>query len=175
MDPWMMAGAAVAVGAVLYWISRYRRLGPEVSVGALLEQLDGKYAVLSGAIVQGEQGMIRIDHAVVSPFGVFVIKQCREAGRVEVRLNKEEWGIAGGGGRKKMYNHVWDVRKVIQKLERLVGEFPYMPLVVFTRARLTGERDIGVLEARDLIGRIRSFSEPRLTEDQQRKIVGILG
>ena len=74
-----------------------------------------------------------------------------------------------------MYNPVWDVRKVIQKLERLVGEFPYMPLVVFTRARLTGERDIGVLEARDLVGRIRSFTEPRLTEDQQRKIVGILG
>ena len=174
MDPWMIAGAAIAAGAALVWISRTRRLGPVISVATRLEALNGKYTVLSGAIVQGEQGMIRLDHVVVSPFGVFVIKECREAGRLEVRLNREEWRISGGGGRKKMYNPVWDVRKVIQKLERLAGEFPYMPLVVFTRARLTGEREIGVLEARELIGRIRSFTEPRLTEDQQRKIVGIL-
>ncbi len=174
MDPWMMAGAAVAAGAVLYWISRYRRLGPEVSVGALLEQLDEKYTVLKGAIVQGEQGMIRVDHAVVSPFGVFVIKECREAGRVEVRLNQEEWRVSGGGGRKKMYNPVWDVRKVIQKLERLVGEFPYMPLVVFTRARLTGEKDFNVMAAGNMIRHIQNFMEIRLTEEQQRKIMEIL-
>ncbi len=88
MDPWMIAGGIFLVGAVLYWIFRNRRLGPEVSVGTLLEQLDGKYTVLKGVIVQGEQGMIRLDYAVVSPFGVFVIKECREAGRVEVRLNR---------------------------------------------------------------------------------------
>ena len=175
MDPWMIAGGIVAVGAVLYWISRNRRLGPEVSVGTLLEQLDGKYTVLIGSIVQGEQGMIRLDYAVVSPSGVFVIKECREAGRVEVRLNREEWRIAGGGGRKKMYNPVWEIRKVIQKLERLVGEFPYIHLVVFTRARLTGERDFNVMETGNMIMHIQSFREPRLTEDQQRKIAGILG
>lgn len=175
MDPWMIVGAAIAVGAVLVWISRNRPLGPVVSVATRLEQLDGKYTVLSGAIVQGEQGMIRIDHVVVSPFGVFVIKECREAGRLEVRLNREEWRISGGGGRKKMYNPVWDVRKVIQKLERLVGEFPYIPLVVFTRARLTGEKDFNVMAAGNLIDHIQSFMEIRLNEDQQRKIKGILG
>ena len=175
MDPWMIAGAVIAVGAVLVWISRRRPLGPEVSVGTRLEQLDGKYTVLSGAIVRGEQGMIRIDHMVVSPFGVFVIKECREAGRLEVRLNREEWRISGGGRRKKMYNPVWDVRKVIQKLERLVGEFPYIPLVVFTRARLTGEKDFNVMAAGNMIVHIQSFIELRLTEEQQRKIMEILG
>ena len=175
MDPWMIVGAAIAVGAVLVWISRTRRLGPEVSVATRLEQLDEKYTVLSGAIVQGKQGMIRIDHVVVSPFGVFVIKECREAGRLEVRLNREEWRISGGGGRKKMYNPVWDVRKVIQRLERLVGKFPYIPLVVFTRARLTGEKDFNVMAAGNLIDHIQSFMEIRLNEDQQRKIKGILG
>ncbi len=70
---------------------------------------------------------------------------------------------------------MWSIRKVVQKLERLVGDFPYIPLVVFTRARLKGDRDINVLDARNLVDHIRSFADRRLNEDQQKKIVGILG
>ena len=174
MDPWMMAGGIVAVLAVVVFISRGRSILPEASVGSFLKKLDDNYTVLTGSIVQGEQGMIRIDYTVVSAFGVFIIKECREAGRVEVRLNREAWRVSGGGP-KKLYNPVWSIRKVVQKLERLVGDFPYIPLVVFTRGRLKGDRDINVLEARNLIGHIQSFADPRLSEDQQKKIVGILG
>jgi len=108
----MIAGGIVAILAVGFFISRSRQLGPEVSVGSLLKRLDNTYTVLSGSIIQGEHGMIRIDHAVVSPFGVFVIKECREPGRVEVRINREEWKVSGGGS-KKIYNPVWDIRKVV--------------------------------------------------------------
>ena len=86
-----------------FFISRNRPLRPEVSVGSLLKQLDDTYTVLTGSIVQGEHGMIRLDYTVVSPYGVFIIKECREPGRVEVRLNREEWRVSGGGP-KKMYN-----------------------------------------------------------------------
>ena len=173
MDPWMIAGSIVAILAVGFFISRNRQLGPEVSVGSLLKRLDNTYTVLTGCIVQGEQGMIRLDHVVVSPYGVFVIKECREVGRVDVRLNQEEWRVSGGGP-KKIYNPVWDIRKVIQKLERRVGEYPYIPLVAFTRARLTGEDEFNVMEAGNLIVHIQSFMELHLTKDQQEKIVGIL-
>lgn len=173
MDPLMIAGSIVAILAVGYFISRTRKLLPEVSVGTLLKRLDNTYTVLTGSIVQGEHGMVRIDYTVVSPFGVFIIKECREVGRVEVRLNREEWQVSGGGS-KKMYNPVWDIRKVIQKLERHVGEYPYIPLVVFTRARLTGGSDFNVMEAGKLIGHIQSFRDPRLSGDRQEKIVGIL-
>jgi len=173
MDPYIIAGGIVAIMAVGFFISRSRQLGPEVSVGSLLKRLDNTYTVLSGSIVQGEHGMIRIDHAVVSPFGVFVIKECREPGRVEVRINREEWKVSGGGS-KKIYNPVWDIRKVVGKLERLVGEYPYLPLVVFTRARLIGESDFNIMEAGKLVRHIQSFQDSRLSDDEQEKIVGIL-
>lgn len=174
MDPWMIGGAVGAAAVVLWAVSRRRRLGPEVSVGSRLQKLDGQYTVLTGSIVQGKQGMIRLDYAVVSAYGVFIIKECRDAGRVEVRLNQEEWPVSGLGGRKKLYNPVWEVRKVIQKLERLAGEYPFIPLVVFTRARLMGDRDGAILEAGKLIGHIQSFKELRLTGEQKKKFLGIL-
>ena len=79
-----------------------------------------------------------------------------------------------GAGPKKVYNPVWEIRKVVGKLERLVGEYPYIPLVVFTRARLTGESDFNIMEAGKLIQHIQSFRSSRLSDDQQEKIVGIL-
>ncbi len=173
MDPWMIAGSIVAILAVGFFISRSRQLGPEISVGSLLKRLDDTYTVLSGSIVQGEHGMIRIDYTVVSPYGVFIIKECREPGRVEVRLNREEWRVSGGG-LKKIYNPLWDIRKVIGKLERLVGKYPYIPLVVFTRARLTGDSDFNIMEVGKLVGHIQSFRDSRLSDDRQEKIVGIL-
>ncbi len=173
MDPWMIAGGLVAVLAVGFFISRSRQLGPEVSVGSLLKQLDDSYTVLTGAIVQGEHGMIRLDYTVVSPYGVFIIKECREVGRVEVRLKREEWRVSGGGP-KKLYNPLWDIRKVIQKLERKFGEYPYIPLVVFTRARLAGDSDFNIMEAGKLVGHIQSIRDLRLSDDRQENIVGIL-
>jgi hypothetical protein len=173
MDPWMIAGGIVVVVAVVVLISRSRQLGPEVSVGSLLQQLDDTYTVLTGSIVQGEQGMIYLDYTVVSPYGVFIIKECREAGRVEVRLNREEWRVSGGGP-KKIYNPVWDIRKVIQKLEGKFGEYPYIPLVVFTRARLTGDSDFNIMETGKLVSHIRSFRDRRLSDDRGKKILGIL-
>ena len=173
MDPYIIAGGIVAILVVGFYISRSRQLGPEASVGSLLKRLDNTYTVLSGSILQGEHGMIRLDHAVVSPFGVFIIKECREPGRVEVRLNREEWWVSGGGP-KKIYNPVWDIRKVIGKLEKLAGEYPYVPLVVFTRARLTGDSDFNLMGAGKLVGHIQSFRDPRVSGDQQEKIVGIL-
>ena len=173
MDPWMIAGSIVAILAVGFFISRTRKLLPEVSVGTLLKRLDDSYTVFTGSIVQGEHGMIRIDYTVVSPYGVFIIKECREPGRVEVRLNREEWRVSGGGP-KKIYNPVWDIRKVIQKLERKFGEYPYIPLVVFTRARLTGNKDFNIMEAGKLVGHIQSFQNLRLSDERQDKIVGIL-
>ena len=173
MDPWIIAGGIVAILVVGFYLSRSRQLGPEASVGSLLKRLDNTYTVLSGSILQGEHGMIRIDYTVVSPYGVFIIKECREVGRIEVRIKREEWRVSGGGA-KKMYNPVWDIRKVVGKLERLVGEYPYIPLVVFTRAKLTGDSDFNIMEAGKLVGHIQSFRDSRLSGDQQEKIVGIL-
>jgi hypothetical protein len=173
MDPWIIAGGIAAIAAVGVFISRNRSLRPESSVGPLLKQLDSAYIVLTGSILQGEQGMIHLDYAVVSPYGVFIIKECREPGRVEVRLNREEWQVSGGGP-KKLYNPVWDIRKVVGKLEQLAGKYPYIPLVVFIRARLTGDNDFNILEAGKLVSHIQSFRDLRLSDDRQEKIVGIL-
>jgi hypothetical protein len=173
MDPWMIAGGIVLIAAAGFFISRNRLLRPEASVGPLLKQLDDTYTVLTGSIVQGDHGMIRLDYTVVSPYGVFIIKECREPGRVEMRLNREEWRVSGGGP-NKLYNPVWDIRKVIQKLERKFGKSPYVPLVVFTRARLTGDSDFNVMEAEKLVRHIQGFRDRRLSDDQQEKIVGIL-
>lgn len=173
MSPWMIAGAIIAIAVVGFYLFRNRSLRPEISVAPLLRQLDDAYTVLRGSIVQGERGMIHLDHTVVSPYGVFIIKECRELGRVEVRLNREEWRVSGGGP-KKIYNPVWDIRKVVGKLEKLAGDYPYIPLVVFTRARLTGDSDFNLMEAGKLLDHIQSFRERRLSDDQQEKIVGIL-
>jgi len=169
----MIAGGVAVVVAAGFFISRSRPLRSEVAIGPLLRQLGDAYTVLSGSIVQGDQGMIRLDYAVVSPYGVFIIKECREPGRVEVQLNQEMWR-GSGGAPKKIFNPVWDIRKAVGKLERLAGEYPYIPLVVFTRARLTGDSDFNILEAEKLLSHIRSFRDLRLSADQEEKIVGIL-
>jgi len=173
MDPWTIAGGIVAIVVVGFFIFRNRSLRPETSVGPLLKQLDSTYTVLTGSILQGKHGMIRLDYTVVSPYGVFIIKECREPGLVEVRRKREEWRVSGGGS-KKLYNPVWDIRKVVNKLEQLVGKYPYIPLVVFTRARLTGDNDFNIMEADKLVGHIQSFRDFRVSDDQQEKIVGIL-
>lgn len=173
MNPWMIAGGIVMVVAVVVFIVRRGSLRPEASIGSLLKQLDDTYTVLTGSIIQGEHGMIRLDHTVVSRYGVFIIKECPEAGRVDVRLNREEWRVAGGGP-KKIYNPVWEIRKVIQKLEGKFGKYPYIPLVVFTRARLAGDSDFNIMEAGKLVGHIQGFRDRRLSEDRQEKIIGIL-
>lgn len=174
LTPWEIAGGVVAFLAVVYFLTRGTRKGLETRIGPLLDQLKSPYTVLTGPIIQDEQGMIRLDYVVVSPYGVFVIQELREVGRVEVRLNEEMWQVVRPA-RKKFYNPVWDIRKVIQKLERRVGNYPYIPLVVFTRARLTGDRDNSVLEAKALRDSVTSFNQERLSKDQQEKILGILG
>ncbi len=175
MDPWLIAGITLAGGVAMWIVSRKRPLTPEVSVRSLLTQLGGNYVVLSGSILQSEKGMIRIENSVVSPYGVFILNECREVGQVDVQPGKREWQISGMGKNHLIYNPLWQTKKVIQELENRVGDFPFIPLVVFTRARLTGARDYNVVEGGNMIAAIKSYTDPILTEDHQKKIMGILG
>ena len=170
----MIAGGIVAVVAVGFFIVRRGSLRPEASIGSLLKQLDDTYTVLTGSIVQGEHGMIRLDHTVVSRYGVFIIKECREAG--PGRGAAQPGGVAGGrrGTEEDIQSGVGNPQSGGQKLEGKFGKYPYIPLVVFTRARLAGDSDFNIMEAGKLVGHIQGFRDRRLSEDRQEKIIGIL-
>ena len=62
-----------------------------------LDRLNEKYVVFDNVIVQAERGMMTIPHAVVSPYGVFVITLCDLPGKISGNKDEREWQIKARG------------------------------------------------------------------------------
>ena len=92
MDPWTLLALGVIGLAVAGWFL-LRKAATELSlgVGPLLDELGKEYSVVNGVVLRTAKGMIRIDHVVVSPYGLFIIHERPEPGRVEVQPSQREW------------------------------------------------------------------------------------
>ncbi len=118
-----------------------------------LDRLNEKYVVFDNVIVQAERGMMTIPHAVVSPYGVFVITLCDLPGKISGNKDEREWQIKARGASDIILNPLWENRKHINALEKKLGPRPFIPVVVFTHAKLAN--NFGPIALR--VGQLRNF------------------
>ena len=134
-----------------------------------LEQLGADYTILSDVVVSAELGMNDVSHVVISAYGVFVLTVKTEAGKVTGREGDREWHIKSA--RDILYNPLWENRKHVNALEKIIGPVWFIPVVVFTRAGLKGDFGSYVVSLKELMPYIKKHKKFRLSDDKQDEIV----
>ncbi len=144
------------------------------SLKAKIKKLGPEYTLLNGVVVPALRGMSRIDHVIVSPYGIFVLTVVHEPGKVSGRALNAEWEIKSGRRRDILYNPLWENRKWVNALEDRLGPQPFIPVVVFTQARLKNDFGKNVIPLSSLPGFIKKYDHPRLFSDKVEEIEKIL-
>ena len=119
----------------------------------VLNQLEPGYEVVTNVMVPGDRGMFDLGHVVVSPYGVFVITVKQTIGKIFGRKGDREWEVKSGGSRDFIANPLWENRKHVNALEKLIGPAPFISIVVFPRGNLKGEFGTNVIR----LGELKNF------------------
>ena len=119
----------------------------------VLNQLEPGYEVVTNVMVPGDRGMFDLGHVVVSPYGVFVITVKQTIGKIFGRKGDREWEVKSGGSRDFIANPLWENRKHVNALEKLIGPAPFISIVVFPRGNLKGEFGRNVIR----LGELKNF------------------
>jgi hypothetical protein len=164
----ILAVLAVVFAVVFVRRSRQHRLAADPKVVRdQFDRLGADYTVLSNVVVSAELGMNDVSHVVVSSYGVFVLTVKTEAGKVTGREGDREWHIKSD----ILYNPLWENRKHVNALEKVIGPVYFIPIVVFTRAVLKGEFGSHVIRLRELIPYIEKNKTSRLSDDKRDDVV----
>lgn len=142
------------------------RATDDSSLKAKIKKLGGDYTLLSGVVVPALRGMSRIDHVIVSPYGIFVLTVVHEPGKVSGRERDGEWEIKSGRRRDVLYNPLWENRKWVNALENYLGPQPFIPVVVFTQAKLKNDFGKNVIPLSRFPGFIKRYDRSRLFSDK---------
>ena len=126
--------------------------GPQ-AIKNVLNQLESDYEVVTNVMVPGDRGMFDLGHVVVSPYGVFVITVKQTIGKIFGRKGDREWEVKSGGSRDFIANPLWENRKHVNALEKLIGPAPFISIVVFPRGNLKGEFGTNVIR----LGELKNF------------------
>ena len=119
----------------------------------VLNHLESDYEVVTNVMVPGDRGMFDLGHDVVSPYGVFVITVKQTIGKIFGRKGDREWEVKSGGSRDFIENPLWENRKHVNALEKLIGPAPFISIVVFPRGNLKGEFGANVIR----LGELKNF------------------
>ena len=119
----------------------------------VLNQLESDYEVVTNVMVPGDRGMFDLGHVVVSPYGVFVITVIQTIGKIFGRKGDREWEVKSGGSRDFIENPLWENRKHVNALEKLIVPVPFISIVVFPRGNLKGEFGRNVIR----LGELKNF------------------
>ena len=138
----IFATLAILIALLVLFLRDNNKQTPEaddLSLKAKIQKLGEEYTLLSGVVVPALRGMSRIDHLILSPFGIFVLTVVHESGKVSGREREGEWEIKSGRRRDILYNPLWENRKWVNALENHLGPQPFIPVVVFTHAKLKND------------------------------------
>ncbi|MFQ5449244.1 MAG: nuclease-related domain-containing protein [Nitrospinaceae bacterium] len=171
----ILAGLAVFIGLLALFFRQGKTQAGDAGNGpSLLSKIDrlGKeYTLLRDIVIPARNGMIRIDHVVVSPYGIFVILVKNQAGKVRGRMNDREWIIKSGRRDDTIYNPLWEVRRMVNALEDFLGPATFIPAVVFPRARLKSDFGRNVIPLSRLPGFIKQHRKHVLFQDRQETVI----
>ena len=148
--------------------------GPEL-VQRELDKLNDNYAVFCNVVIHLERGMSQIPYVVVSPYGVFVVACCYHIGKISGQKNDREWKVKGMGANETILNPLWENRNYVNALEKKLNQsLSYIPLVIFTHAKLID--DFGAVAVD--IGRLKKFFSSHtnvlIGQDDQKSVIAIL-
>ena len=119
----------------------------------VLNQLESDYEVVTNVMVPGDRGMFDLGYVVVSPYGIFVITVKQTIGKIFGRKGDREWEVKSGGSRDFIANPLWENRKHVNALEKLIGPAPFISIVVFPRGNLKGDFGANVIR----LGQLKNF------------------
>ncbi|GJL77554.1 MAG: hypothetical protein NPINA01_05430 [Nitrospinaceae bacterium] len=173
---WVKIGASLVIFIGLMALF-FRQSGKQATGGGVpsvqskVEKLGEDYTLLSGVVVPALRGMSRIDHLIVSPYGLFVLTIHNEPGKVRGRVNDEMWDIKSGRQKGIVYNPLWENRKWVNALEKHLGPQPFIPVVVFTQAKLKSNFGENVVPLSRLPGFIKKHDKTRIFSDKLEAIL----
>lgn len=170
----IFATLAIFIAILVLFLRINNKPTPEADDSSLKEKikkLGQEYTLLSGVVVPALRGMSRIDHVIVSPYGIFVLLVVHEPGKVSGKERDGEWEIKSGRRRDILYNPLWENRKWVNALEKHLGPQPFIPVVVFTQAKLKSNFGKNVIPLVRLPGFIKNYDKSRIFSD---KLEGIL-
>jgi hypothetical protein len=172
----IFATLAVFVALIVMFIRQSRdqaNADPQAVVN-VLNQLDPDYSVVSNVVVPGERGIIALGNVVVSPYGVFVITVKQDTGKVFGREGDSEWEVKSGRNSNLIRNPLWENRKHVNALEKVIGSVPFNSIVVFPRAVLKGTFGSNVVRLGELRKKIAQNKTSRLSLDKRDEIIKTL-
>ena len=172
----VFASIAVFIALIVMFIRQSRdqaNADPQAVVN-VLKQLGPDYGVVSNVVVPGERGMFALGNVVVSPYGVFVITVKQDVGKVFGREADGEWEVKSGRNSNLIRNPLWENRKHVNALEKVIGSVPFNSIVVFPRAALKGAFGSNVVRLCDLRKKIAQNKTSRLSLEKRDEILKVL-
>ena len=140
----------------------------------VLNQLESDYEVVTNVMVPGDRGMFDLGNVVVSPYGVFVITVKQTIGKIFGGKGDREWEVKSGRSRDFIPNPLWENRKHVNALEKLIGPVPFISIVVFPRGNLKGEFGRNVIRLHELKNFIAQNKPFHLSMDKRNGILKTL-
>ena len=175
---WVKIFASLVVFIVLIIMfvrqSRDKANADPQAVVNVLNQLGSDYTLVPNVVVRGERGMFDLDNVVVSPYGVFVIAVKQSEGKVFGREGDSEWEVKSGRNSNLIRNPLWENRKHVNALEKVIGSVPFNSIVVFPRAVLKGAFGSNVIRLDELSRKITQTKKFRLSFDKLDEILKTL-
>lgn len=167
----------VVLGALIAMFIRQSRdqanADPQAVINTL-SQLGPDYEVVNKVIVPGDRGMFDVGNVVVSPYGVFVITVKQTVGKIFGREGDREWEVKSGRNRDFIPNPLWENRKHVNALEKVIGSVPFISIVVFSRGNLKGDFGKNVIRLGELGKFIAQNKTSRLSVDKRDEILKAL-
>ena len=168
----------VILVALIVLLLRDKKGGASISkadtVKNKLDRLGGEYTVLDNVMVRSGRGISCVPYVVVSPHGVFVVNACDLTGKVSGDQNAAEWHVKCGLTRDTILNPLWENRKHINTLEKNIGSYPFIPLVVFPYAKLMGDFGSYVVRTRQLQHFFAGYTKVVLKPEDRETIIRAL-
>ena len=163
----------VPLALLIFYIASPRQRGdiaPSRVRRVLAQGLErSRYTVLNDLVIPSGGGTVAIDHAVVSKFGVFVIRSVYAPGLVAGTEVQERWKRRHFGRTHLFDNPLHQARLQAEALEQLL-QLPrraFHPMVVVVgHAGFRHGAPHGVLEAERLIPTLRRIGQPLLSAEQ---------
>ena len=164
----------IALIVVFILQSRDKANADAQEVMDVLNQLGSDYTVVPNVVVSGERGMFALGNVVISPYGVFVITVKQGAGKVFGREGDSEWEVKSGRNSNLIRNPLWENRKHVNALEKVIGSVPFNSIVVFPRAVLKGAFGGNVIRLGELSKKITQTKTSCLSLDKRDEILKVL-
>ena len=140
----------------------------------ILNQLESDYKLVTNVMVPGDRGVFDLGNVVVSPYGVFVITVKQTIGKIFGGKGDREWEVKSRGSRDFIANPLWENRKHVNALEKLIGPAPFISIVVFPRGNLKGEFGRNVIRLGELENFITQNKTFHMSMDKRDEILKAL-